>query len=266
MVIYNRLIVVVFVCLAHFGHSKKHHHKWEKFKNETSEHLSKLGDEFSKIPSKIANMTDEFSTKLKETADKINSKKINQESDWSNSKNFSASIVNEIIDQVTGNINQIADVPDEIDSRIDDFKAKIEEIRNDESLQNCFKHKNKTACRQLAADLGDKVVDRAKGLVMNVRVEGEKCFHLKDRDACLRLVYKFGHFGFNVIKCGFGSYSACLTVMDYVANDQTENGVKQVKKFKKVAKEQLKQAIILQEILSQTFTEMDYDNEVAFVK
>lgn len=267
MDIYNRFFGIVFVCLIHFGNSKNHHHhKWEQFKNETSEHLNKLGDEILKIPSKIANITDEFSSKLKQTSDMINSKKINQQSEWSKSKNYSASIINELIDQVTGNIENIADVPDQIDSRIDDFKTKIDEIRNDESLQNCFKHKDKQACKQLAADLGDKVVERAKGVVMNVRIEGQKCFNQRDRDACLRLVYKFGHFGFNVIKCGFGSYSACLTVIDYVGNDQTEHGVKQVKKFKKIAKQQLQQAIILHEILADTLAQMDYENEVVFVK
>merc|ERR1712071_9387 len=245
-------------------HHKKSHHepvetskihdKWESLKSATSAKMSALPHQFS-------NLTDTFSAKLTETSDKLTSEKIIPMSGWSLSEKFSSSIINGIIDCTTKKIDEVSNLPNKIESQIDDLQKTIIDIKNDESLQSCFKHRNSTSCKELGHALGNKVADRAEGIVVNVQVEGNKCFLQKDKDACMGLLYKFGHFGFNTVRCGFGSASACFTVIDYVANDQQESGEKKVTSFKKMAKYQLEQAVVLEEVLKAQFRGKDHDFE-----
>jgi len=220
--------------------------KWESLRNAASAKIVALPNQFS-------NLTDTFSEKMTETSEKLTSEKITPSSSWSWSKQFSAGIINDIIDCTTKKIDEISNLPNKIESQINDLQQTIVDIKNDESLQSCFKHRNSTSCQELGHTLADKVADRAEGMKVNVQVEGEKCFLKKDKDACMSLLYKFGHFGFNTVKCGFGSPSACFTVIDYVANDQRESGEKKVKSFKKIAKYQLEQAVVMEKVLKEKF-------------
>ena len=223
------LVLVFFFENASSKHSKKHK-KVKQHKKSQHEPLenSKFQDKWeslktaatakiSAFPNQFSNLTDTFAGKLTETSDKLLSEKISPTSGWSMPKNFSASIINGIIDCTTSKIDEISNLPNKIESQIEDFQKTIIDIKNDETLQSCFNHRNSTSCQEVGQTLGNKVADRAEGMVVNVQVEGGKCFLKKDKDACMSLLYKFGHFGFNTVKCGFGSASACFTVIDYSA-------------------------------------------------
>jgi len=180
---------------------------------------------------------------------KSRQKKFTLDSNSTQTQNFTFSFINEMVDQVTGKIDKISSLPSTIKNQTEDFKQFFTEIKNDIELQNCFNQKNKTACELLGQTLGDKIMERSENIYLNLQLEGNNCFVEKDREACLYLMYKFGHFGFNVVKCGFGGYSSCLTVIDYVAEDQREKGEQQVMSFKNLAKVRMEQAVVMEGVL-----------------
>merc|ERR1712159_168077 len=170
---------------------------------------------FRDVLDKIKNTTSEIS-------DKIENHKIEQQADWGPGKNYSTELINGLIDSLTGKIQNIADMPESIEQ-------KIQEIRNNTNLQNCFKTGDKDACKQIASEIGDSVTNRTKNGLDYLQRQGNECFLDKHPDACIKLLSEFGHFGFNAIKCGFGSYAGCWTVIEYLVNHQGKTTIKAVR-------------------------------------